>query len=299
MWYPGKSRVAALATRAVLRARSDGVVDYVAVVNGADLWMRARVSGDARGVELALVNRRDRGRVRSLRDARRPAVHGEHGVTVQCRRADVLTERDVGIWDVVTLRPGRAPKPLRAADRVEIYPAPPTAPMPGDDGVRVTPYVTRDGRAAMRVDLAPPSAEVIAVISEPGRLAFTLELKSWTGSPPAEAVLAQRGGEGSVRVPLVLTGQRAKVTIPLEAVAEQCSDGGASVWNVSVEGPDGAVRCGRTAHDVADPRRAYRYATASFQSRRPDGVAVTFRPYFTRDRYLAVEIDCSRTGVHG
>ena len=72
--------------------------------------------------------------------------------------------------------------------------------------------------------------------------------------------------------------------------AIQCREAPASVWDVSVEGPEGRTRCGRTARDVVDPRRVHRYTTQTYGSATGDA-ALVFRPYFTNDRHLAVEID--------
>jgi hypothetical protein len=94
-----------------------------------------------------------------------------------------------------------------------------------------------------------------------------------------------------------MTEGRASISVPLHLLALQCRDAPASVWDVAVEGPAGRTRCGRTGHDVSDPRRVYRYSTQSYQSASEDS-ALVYRPYYTNDRHLAVEIDGTEQVPH-
>jgi len=268
-----------------------GEVTYFAVINGERLWVSADAGGHAEA-RLVLVNRSTK-HVRQLPEPRAADMTGQTprrgALVVACQREDVLTAEDVGIWDLAVVLPGKSPAPLRLAERAEVYPTAPVAPAAADDGVVVTPYRTADGRPAVRVALASPSVEVLTLISEPGRLALSLQLNRWRGPLPTSLELDQRGGPGHVSVPILFDDGPAAVSVPLDLVAEQRVAATASVWNVAVASPSGTTRCGRTARDVSDPRKTYRYPTSSYLT--ADGGLVVFRPYFTTDRHLAVEID--------
>ncbi|WP_089303862.1 hypothetical protein [Geodermatophilus pulveris] len=277
-----------------------GELTYVAVVNGDALWVSAHVPGAARA-RLGVVHRH-RKEVRLLPAPTMADLAGQNlpadTLVATCRSADLLTAQDTGIWDLAVVEPGGSPRRLRVAERAQLYPATPVVPMARADGVVLAPYTTKDGRGAVRVRVAPPSVEVTAVVSEPGRLAVTLELCRWSGPEPTSLVLERRRGPGRVSVPLQVTDGRARVTVPLHLLAQQCQGEPASVWDVAVQGPDGRTRCGRTARDVADPRRVHRYATQTYDSG-SGHAALVFRPYFTSDRHLAVEVDgTARAPLH-
>jgi hypothetical protein len=280
-------------------AEAPAEVTYLAVVNGSDLWVTAQVP-DASTVQLALVHRH-RKEVRLLP---RPSMADMAGqdlpagtLAAACPSADVLTDQDAGIWDFAVVGSAADPRRLRLAAQAVVYPVDPIRPTARPDGVVLTPYRTKDGRPAVNVGLAAPSVEVTELVSEPGRLAMTLQLSRWSGPHPTSLVLEQRRGPGRLVVPLEMTGSRASMTVPLQLLALQCRDAPASVWDVAVEGPAGRTRCGRTGHDVSDPRRVYRYATQSYHSA-SEGSALVFRPYFTNDRHLAVEIDGTEQVPH-
>jgi len=82
---------------------------------------------------------------------------------------------------------------------------------------------------------------------------------------------------------------RASVSVPVRLLARHLREAQVVVWDVAVEGPLGRAPCGRTAGDVSDPRRVYRYAAQAHP--RDEGPSVLARPYFTNDLTLAVEID--------
>lgn len=290
---------AAEASEAPRPAETPAEVTYLAVVNGSDLWVAAQLP-DPSTAHLALVHRH-RKEVRLLP---RPTMADMAGqdlpagtLAAACPSADVLTDQDAGIWDLAVVGSGTDPRRLRLAAQAVVYPVDPVRPMARPDGVVLTPYRTRDGRPAVNVALAAPSVEVTELVSEPGRLALTLQLSRWSGPRPTSLVLEQRRGPGRLVVPLETTEAGASITVPLDLLALQCRGASASVWDVAVEGPAGRSRCGRSGRDVSDPRRVYRYATQSYHSA-SEGSALVYRPYFTNDRHLAVEVDATEQVPH-
>lgn len=279
------------ARRTAVAEQRAGELTYLAVVNGSEIWVTAQVP-DPAGARLAVVHRH-RKDVRLLPAPSLADMAGQDlppgSVTAACRSVDVFSEPDTGIWDLAVVEKGGTPRRLPLGAQARLYPAAPVAPSAGSDGVVVRPYRTKDGRGAVDVSVAVPSVEVARLVSEPGRLAMTLELRQWSGPEPSALVLEQRRGTGRLTVPLEVDEGRASITVPLHLLAEECREAPASVWDVAVEGPAGRTRCGRRAHDVSDPRRVYRYATNTYQS--ANGAVIVFRPYFTNDRHLAVEID--------
>ncbi|NIH67602.1 hypothetical protein [Modestobacter marinus] len=265
------------------------------MINGDDLWISADVPAWP-GAELVAVRRKHRD-VRPLPAPTLADMIGQQArpsaLLAAGSLADLLTAQDEGIWDLAVRAPGHSPVRLRLGERAQLYPVPPASPVAGSSGLIITPYRTADGLAALRVAAAPTSVEVSELVSEPGRLALTVELVRWSGPEPTALVLAQRGGTGRVSVPLALTDRTAAVTVPLDQVAQEAVSTPTSVWDVFVQSSDGLTRCGRTARDVSDPRRVYRYVTSSYQPP-ATGPVLVFRPYFTKDRYLAVEIDTNQ-----
>jgi hypothetical protein len=166
-------------------------VTYLAVVNGADLWVTAQVP-DPSTAHLALVHRH-RKEVRLLPRPSMADMAGQDlpagAVVAACPSADVLTDQDAGIWDLAVVGSGADPWRLRLATQAVVYPVGPVRPMARPDGVVLTPYRTKDGRSAVNVGLAAPSVEVAELVSEPGRLAMTLRLRRWSGPEPTSLVL--------------------------------------------------------------------------------------------------------------
>ncbi|MCW2697595.1 MAG: hypothetical protein JWR62_2680 [Modestobacter sp.] len=264
---------------------------YLAVINGTDLWIAAQVSHPRSG-RLVLVHRQ-RKEIRLLPEPVPADLAGQDlpvgTVLAACPVTDVVTDRDAGIWDVALLTDDPSPRLLPLAAHALIHPAPPTAPAPHPNGTTLVPYRTRDGRGAIRVRVAEATAEVVRIASGPGRLVVTIEFRSWVGPSPTTMVMAERRGLRRVEIPLDVRAERAEAAVPLDLLVPGGTGGSAGVWDVVVEGPAGRTPCGRTARDVAAPRRVYRYATHD-ASPAVDGAPTSFRPYFTNDRHLAVEV---------
>jgi hypothetical protein len=275
--------------------RTDALT-YLAVVNGTDLWVTADLQHSPAG-RLALVHRHSK-HVRPLPEPLAADLAGQSlpagTVVAACRVADVLTDQDTGIWDIALLTDHTDPQLLPLAAHARTYPAAPTAPVPCPDGTTLIPYRTKDGRGALRLRVAEASAEATAITTEPGRLRLALEFRHWAGPCPTTLVLTERGGRGLVEVPLQSRAGRAEVAVLLHLLVGGGTAGPAGVWDIAVEHPAGRTPCGRTAGDVAAPRRVYRYATTDTLSP-VDGRATSFRPYFTNDRHLAVEITETHT----
>lgn len=275
--------------------QAPGEITYLAVINGNDLWVAADVPAWP-GAELVAIRRKHRD-IRPLPAPTQADLTGQQvrpsALLAAGSLVALLRAGDEGNWDLAVRAPGRSPVRLRLGEHAQLYPTPPASPVAGDGGMVVAPYRTANGLAALRVTAAPTSIEVTGVVSEPGRLALTLELVRWSGPEPTTLILAQRGGAGHVSVPLAMTDGVAAVIVPLDQVAQEAPTPSSSVWDVSVQSPGGVTRCGRTARDVSDPRRVYRYVTSSYQPPAP-GPVLMFRPYFTKDRYLAVEIDVTQ-----
>ncbi len=268
----------------------------LAVVNGCDLWVSAEgpVPQTAR---LALVHRR-RKEVRLLPEPTAEDLTGQDlppgSVVAACRLVGLLAEQDTGTWDLALVTRGAEPRLLHLGTRAQLYPTGPAGPIAGPGGLVVTPYRTKDGRGAVGVSVAPPSVEVVALANEPGGLSMTLELHRWSGPTPTSLVLDQRRGPGRLTLPLEIAGGRASVTVPVHLLAGQLGVEPASVWDVAAGSPAGRTACGRTARDVSEPRRVYRYAAQRHEGSGDGGgrsPVVVVRPYFTNDRTLAVEVN--------
>ena len=129
------------------------------MVNGEDLWVSAQAP-DAPQARLGMVHRHSQ-EVRLLPSPTMADLAGQNlpsgTLVATCRSADLLTDPDTGIWDIAVIEPGTSPRRLHVSERAQIYPAPPVGPMAGPDGVVLIPYVTKDGRGAVKVRTAPPS----------------------------------------------------------------------------------------------------------------------------------------------
>jgi hypothetical protein len=268
------------------------------VVNGCDVWVAGRVPSPETA-RLALVHRHSKA-VRLLPEPSGADLAGQDldpgALVATGRLPELLTDEDAGTWDLAVVHPGQPLNLIQLAEQALVYPASPMRPMPGPSGLVVTPYRTRDGRGAVGISVAPPSAEVTALAGEPGGLRITLELRWWSGPAPTSLVFEQRRGRGHLALPLETGEGRASLTVPVHLLARQLRDADLSVWDVATEGPAGRIPCGRTTNDVNDPRRVYRYPPQWHES---DGwgPGLAARPYFTNDRTLALEVR-GTTDVH-
>lgn len=154
------------------------------------------------------------------------------------------------------------------------------------------PYVTKDGRLALRVWLRPAHAEAGRIVFAGGSMTVRARLFGPRLGEGAAALLYRRGRETVVRqTPLRAEGERAfTFTVDYEELLAERGQPGTgaaagAVWDVYVRPATGAprVRVARLLDDVADRKAVFVYPAARLGG-------FTARPYYTVDNDLSVEV---------
>lgn len=156
------------------------------------------------------------------------------------------------------------------------------------------PYVTKDGRLAVRAWLRSTHAEAGRVDFPGGSMTVSARLFGVRLGEGAAASLHRRGGDGAVReIALRPEGER-DLTFTV-GHRDLPADGGRSVtdpapdvpeiWDVYVRPAAGAslIRVARLLDDLADRKTVFVYPAVMLGG-------VTARPYYTVDNDLAVEV---------
>lgn len=199
-----------------------------------------------------------------------------------------------GRWDVYALRgPDGGRERVRPAARdlralVGGHLRDRAAPL----AVRV-PYVTRDGRLAVRAWLRPAHAEVADIGVTGTATTVAARLHGATLLPGAAVSLRARGGGRARTADLSAAGDGRSFSFTV-AHAE-LADGGEGVWDAFVRPAPGAppIRLARLLDDVADRKSVFVYPATTVGDR-------VVRAYYTVDNDLSVSVrPAAGTGTPG
>lgn len=172
------------------------------------------------------------------------------------------------------------------ANEASIAPkAPARTPISSEGGWSLRAYRCQKGYLALRCDRVPPACHVDSV--SVGHRDIRVRARLLGTDARAERLVLRRRTDGAtVDLPIVTTD--VDVEVPLEEMSAAATQSGQEVWNVHVLTESGEIRVGRPLSDLENLTSSIRFDTLLYSagSRR-----MTVRPYFSRDRFLSLEVE--------
>lgn len=261
---------------------------YAGVLDGDNLWLAVRTE-HVEGATVTLCHRQT-GQVTTL------PTHAEQvtpGSSILVSEVSLLGTSGVldprpGPFDVkvtvATARSGRSTSRV-LTDTAALAPKDPTqTPLSSDGRWSLKPYRTQGGYLALRCDSAPPTCQVDSVTVGPHDMRLRAHLLG-TEEPATRLVLRRRRDGESIRLDLA-SATEVDVALPLDAIGALAGRG-VDVWNFYVATASEEVRAGRPRDDLKNLTSAIRYDTLLYGGL-PRRMAM--RPYFSLDRFLALEV---------
>lgn len=256
-------------------------VVYAGVLDGEHLWCAVDVTRVDNASDLAL--RDPAGRISTFGATR--VREGEQERLEALVDLTAMGTEPEGILDLlVILRDGRAHSVATGPSTIVR-----DEPMPSaDHRWRRRAYRRRKGTVAVEVRPLEMCAAVRELALSPGlvRVAASVVPRG-TLDDTARLLLRQRKGTASVVARVSVDGDDFEVDVPIAGLGEQVT-GELETWDVFVVTDGREVRVGRRLSDLSNLRQAVRYLSTAHSL--DDGRRLAVRPYYTNDRFLALEV---------
>lgn len=255
---------------------------YAGVLDGDCLWCAVDVTGAPDASALGL---RDRaGRISKV-DAVRVREGEQHRLEALVPLSGLESDPEGVVLDLVVVDSGGRAMSVRTGPsttlRDELGPS---------DDLRWRRRAYRTGKGTVAVEVRP--LEACAAVRElslaPGLVRIMASVvPRGTLDDTARLSLRQRQGTASVGAPVSISGDDLEVDLPIAELGREVTSD-LETWDVFVVTDSLEIRVGRRLSDLRNVRQAVRYLSTAHSL--DDGRRLAVRPYYTNDRFLALEV---------